>query len=755
MPESNSQIRVSVIKAPVSASLEAPAATPLSIYMYLAGLVVSLSGMYAVTYDMTDSNFALILRALIICGYAVSYWLRRNKIDLKQYQAPLLVVFATVMYFVASTSPNLSSAPQASGIVRPYQIQIVVIWIAVLQSFTLCSDSAILFACVPSMALIGIMSSGTPDDEVQNAFLVFLASATFLMVHENHLRTKATMALRNRAATRPDNRLFSGELVLVGCCVVGTMLLASVAATPIQIIGKALIPVNPQDMSKASQNKQNSTGDNVRVDEGSKLDVGTGPRSQSDVRLLEVTSTATVPYLRGTTYDYYSGRGFEDHLAGAYPIDPIAESPDAISPGIVPPAASDIGRMKTYRFDAAQWDLGSGRMDGAKEVTQTVKVLDGTITHLYAAPAFEIVNTAYPSLRRSEAGALSCETPLVQTALYRVISRVPNSDPDILRRASLIYPSSITSRYLQVTYGGGERNVKIQQFVDECIRGKATVYDRVVALRDAVSRQCTYNLQSPAIPRTQDVVASFLFDLKQGYCDSFATALTVACRYANIPARLASGFIAGDRQSDFVYIIREKHKHVWTEVYFANIGWIPFDATEGTADSTPSNGSNEKSELAPLRWLTSHGPGPLLLAAAVVILLGYVFNTEVLVRLRKRKSVVASYEALPSSNMEIIRSYQSGCATLGKIGLARAPSTTPAEYRHDVTGRLSSESQVVAALDVLTGLHERFSYGSAEAQDNDVDAATTALTRLTAATKTVPHSVRSEQHRSMRPVLWN
>ena len=373
MPNLDNQIKVNVIRAPAAVSGEAESSSPLSIYMYIAGLIVSLSGMYAATYAMSDANLALILRALVVCGYCVSYGLRRSRIDLRLYQAPLLVLFAAVMYFVATTAPDVSSATSSEGLSRPYQIQMLVIWIAVLQSFTLCADSAILFACVPSMALIGIMSSGTPDTEVQYAFYVFLAGATFLMVHENHLRTRTGMAQHNRSTVRLDNRLYRGEIVLVGCCIVGTMLLATLIATPIEIVGKGAHTGQPTGwlQTESSQNTNRLLHSaNVHVDESSTMQIGTGPRTESNVDLLAITSKTFIPYLRGATYDYYSGQEFENRLHGQR----VLCRSTVVGQDVVSDFRGDSGaptpimhKPNEYDFDPYAMEAGTGRMDGASE----------------------------------------------------------------------------------------------------------------------------------------------------------------------------------------------------------------------------------------------------------------------------------------------------------------------------------------------------------------------------------------------------
>jgi hypothetical protein len=80
------------------------------------------------------------------------------------------------------------------------------------------------------------------------------------------------------------------------------------------------------------------------------------------------------------------------------------------------------------------------------------------------------------------------------------------------------------------------------------------------------------------VPPDRDWVDYFLFDSQQGYCDYFATAMTVMLRAEGVPARVASGFAPGDfDQSTGVSTVLENHAHSWVEAYFPRYGWITFE----------------------------------------------------------------------------------------------------------------------------------------------------------------------------------
>ena len=46
-----------------------------------------------------------------------------------------------------------------------------------------------------------------------------------------------------------------------------------------------------------------------------------------------------------------------------------------------------------------------------------------------------------------------------------------------------------------------------------------------------------------------------------------------------VPARVALGYTPGSRSSDGTRLITSDDAHAWVEVYFENLGWVPFDPT--------------------------------------------------------------------------------------------------------------------------------------------------------------------------------
>ncbi|MPV38465.1 transglutaminase family protein [Georgenia subflava] len=80
--------------------------------------------------------------------------------------------------------------------------------------------------------------------------------------------------------------------------------------------------------------------------------------------------------------------------------------------------------------------------------------------------------------------------------------------------------------------------------------------------------------------RTLDPISHFL-TTKQGYCTQFASAMVMMARAVGIPARMAVGFLPGDREADGSRTIVRADAHAWPELYINGLGWTRFEPTPG------------------------------------------------------------------------------------------------------------------------------------------------------------------------------
>jgi len=136
-----------------------------------------------------------------------------------------------------------------------------------------------------------------------------------------------------------------------------------------------------------------------------------------------------------------------------------------------------------------------------------------------------------------------------------------------------------------------------QQLFDDVfniVQNAQTPYDKALTIMNYLKKYYRYSLEPDTPPENQDFVTYFLYVGKEGYCTYFASAMTVMCRIAGLPARYVEGFLAYP-SSDGIAYVTGYDAHAWTEVYFEGFGWVPFDATpsQHDDDETPPDEETE------------------------------------------------------------------------------------------------------------------------------------------------------------------
>ncbi len=175
---------------------------------------------------------------------------------------------------------------------------------------------------------------------------------------------------------------------------------------------------------------------------------------------------------------------------------------------------------------------------------------------------------------------------------YTVTALIPGPEADggptqnRLRVAGETYPAGISSRY-------GKAAVPVGTFATEDSR--ALLADIVARAADNpydIAAEMVRTLQDPArFQYDADVRDMGCGDLsivdcfarsKRGYCEYYATTMTMMLRELGIPARYVKGFLPGERNPNTgTYEIQNRDAHAWVQVYFPGHGWITFDPTGG------------------------------------------------------------------------------------------------------------------------------------------------------------------------------
>ncbi|GEM_PF-2403287 len=109
----------------------------------------------------------------------------------------------------------------------------------------------------------------------------------------------------------------------------------------------------------------------------------------------------------------------------------------------------------------------------------------------------------------------------------------------------------------------------------------------------------TYRLGAPDLNRGAPV-DDLILNAKEGHCERFASAMAVLLRMRGIPARVAIGYVAKEKNQfgDF-YNVRAKHAHAWTEAWYDGRWYI----VDGTPFGTSDVGEQRQLALSLYEWM--------------------------------------------------------------------------------------------------------------------------------------------------------
>ena len=145
-----------------------------------------------------------------------------------------------------------------------------------------------------------------------------------------------------------------------------------------------------------------------------------------------------------------------------------------------------------------------------------------------------------------------------------------------LDRAPAGYPLGLSTTLLEIPH----QSPRIARLVNDVTRGIESPYLQARALEAYLRGSYGYALEMEPCPPDRDPVEFFLFDMKRGHCEYFASALAIMMRYAKIPARVVNGFQRGDvNPFDVVLVVRQADAPSWVEACFVKSDWVEFDAT--------------------------------------------------------------------------------------------------------------------------------------------------------------------------------
>lgn len=267
----------------------------------------------------------------------------------------------------------------------------------------------------------------------------------------------------------------------------------------------------------------------------------------------------------------------------------------------------DWGPTRTEATEPRATVLG-GATEGDAPVATGRRQVDFRITpDSFVAPTIispnmvQSVDRATVAIVVGDGGWFTSLEAVDSSGAYNVTALVPDysdeqgiTEPG-LRLAGTDYPAEILELYGPDTLLDGAMGPNATAMLDAIkfqvdapdYADPANPYDLAKAIQDYLRSPAnvTYDadVRDERNARCGDASTVECFAIiRRGYCDYYASTMAVFLRASGVPARVAYGFLPGNRTSDGNEVVPASLSHYWVEVYFPGYGWIEFDPTGGS-----------------------------------------------------------------------------------------------------------------------------------------------------------------------------
>ena len=339
---------------------------------------------------------------------------------------------------------------------------------------------------------------------------------------------------------------------------------------------------------------------------------------------------------------------------------------------------------KTYPsyVEARQLPPAEGAQLGS--FVQTFRIVRPGPGVIYAAAPVESIYYPAAQIRRDAYGDWRAPAPHRANTTYSVVSHLPDYTPGALRGTT---GPDISRAHFPAYYDVGNLSARAQALARSYVANvePGDRYGLVMALTTGLQRDYAYSQQLGRVPPGTDPIDWFLFDVRVGYCEQFATAETLMLRSLGIPARLATGYATGEYSPILDQtIVREHDAHAWVEAYFPGHGWVPIDPSPGysalAATRFPDRwAASGLAKLFPHLTVSAPGAvlgslgaiaaGPALVALVAALLVGLTWLWA------RRRGLPR--RARSPGQVALLQLYEK---VQRRLGRRRAPEQTPLEY---------------------------------------------------------------------------
>ncbi len=298
---------------------------------------------------------------------------------------------------------------------------------------------------------------------------------------------------------------------------------------------------------------QSGNGDAIRSDFFGEVGDATGDINGMPL-IGEIGGGDRVAFVRSSVASYWRGRTYDT-------FDPNAND--------------DLGMWYSTIDDDRKFQSLFGQSSDAASYDrylQTFFLQDDLGTNLLTG--YEPLAIAVP---RDNRGRML----LTLGSTYQVVSKQPETDPDILRRDRGEW---IRREYGVIPQGSSE----LQSLTTALTKGAENDFDKASAITSYL-QNLEYDERAESALQPSTDLNRFIIGELPGTAIDFASALTLMARSAGLQSRVATGYLPGEYNSySGANKITPQDAHAWSEIYFRGAGWIPFDASTRSDLPTPA-----------------------------------------------------------------------------------------------------------------------------------------------------------------------
>ena len=315
--------------------------------------------------------------------------------------------------------------------------------------------------------------------------------------------------------------------------------------------------------------------------------LGGKPKPET-AQVMQVFTPRTA-YLRGTVYDTYTGRSWRNTAGGRRYL-------------------WQSGRMESNRYSLFDQGLPPASITTSLSKAETVRIrmLNESPSTLFVPQRVrELIPGADLVPYFSDASEIFITRNLQDGDTYTVKAPLFTSDDpgigtliDLCAAKDDAGRESVPEIYTALP---DHLEQSVYDLARKITAGISNPYEKAAAIQNWLKTNCQYTMDVSDHPENIDFVTMFLFQTKKGYCTYFASAMTVLCRMAGLPARYVEGYLA-EPGTGGEAIVTGEDAHAWTEVWFKGFGWLTFDATpktRNTGDSLQSPENQGSPEATP------------------------------------------------------------------------------------------------------------------------------------------------------------